>query len=181
MKRILLPMLVAATLSVLVPAGVRAQKISFDLDTTTLAAKAIETVEITLDGELLRLAGRFLATADADEPELGRLLRRLEGIYVRSYTFDSDGAYDSRAIAAVRARIGAGWQKIVNVRSADSDDVEVYTKLAGDRVEGVVIIAAQPRQLTFINIVGPVDLAELSLLEGQFAIPRISKKDAKEK
>ena len=41
--------------------GHEAQKIALDIDTKDLAAKAIETVEVTLDGQMLRAASRFLA------------------------------------------------------------------------------------------------------------------------
>ena len=41
----------------------------------------------------------------------------------------------------------------------------------GDRTEGLAIIAAAPRQLTIVNIVGPVALARLARLQGQFGLP----------
>lgn len=150
-----------------------AQKIAFDLDTRELSAKAIETVEVTLDGEILKLASKFLA-ADEQDAEAAAMIRGLQGIYVRSYTFAEDGAYDAAMLGRFRSQIGSGWQKIVNVKSVDQENVEIYTHLKGDTISGLVVIAAEPRELTLVNIVGPIDLAKLSSLEGQFGVPRIS-------
>lgn len=169
---------VATVLVVSMPAGALAQKIALDIDTKELAAKAIETVEVTLDGQMLRAASRFLAS-DEQEKDIANIVRRLEGIYVRSYTFAQEGAYDKALIQQFRARIGPGWQKIVNVQKAGEENVEVYTHLEGDVVEGLVIIAATPKELTFVNVVGPLDMAELSKIEGQLGIPRISEKKEK--
>jgi hypothetical protein len=45
----------------------------------------------------------------------------------------------------------------------------------GDRINGLVIISAEPREFTVVNIVGDIDLDRLSKLEGEFGIPRITK------
>ncbi|MFN2237969.1 MAG: DUF4252 domain-containing protein [Thermoanaerobaculia bacterium] len=155
-----------------------AQKIAFDVDTRELSAKAIETVEVTLDGEILKLASKFLAAGEQDA-EAAAMIRGLQGIYVRSYTFAEDGAYDAAMLGRFRSQIGTGWQKIVSVKSADQENVEIYTHLKGDAITGLVVIAAEPRELTLVNIVGPIDLARLSSLEGQFGVPRISASSGK--
>ncbi len=41
-------------------------------------------------------------------------------------------------------------------------------------ITGLVIIAAEPRELTIVNLVGPIDLDRLAGLQGQFGIPKIS-------
>lgn len=149
------------------------QKVSLDLPGPDLAAKATETVEITLDGDLLRLASRFLAKDDDPEAaEVSRLVERLQGIYVRTYTFAEPGAYDAAALQQLRSRVGTGWQKIVNVKSLE-ENVEIFTQVRGEQISGLVIIAAEPTELTLVNIVGPIDLAQLSKLEGQFGIPKL--------
>ncbi len=155
------------------PSGAEAQRMTLDLDETKLAAKAIETVEVTLDGPLLDLAARFLNTAEPDERQVAELVRGLEGIYVRSYKFAEEAAYDLKAVERFRGPIGAGWQRIVSVRRTGEEDVQIYTHMKGDLIDGLIVIAAEPKELTFVNIVGPIDLAQLSALEGQFGIPRI--------
>jgi hypothetical protein len=34
-------------------------------------------------------------------------------------------------------------------------------------------LATDPKEITFVNIIGPVDLEKLSELEGQFGIPEL--------
>lgn len=164
-------------LGAIVPGMARAQRIALDLDTKDLAAKATETIEVTLDGQLLRLAARFLASDDdRDAAALAEMVRKLEGIYVRSYTFAEEGAYERAWIARFRTRIGPGWQRLVQVRSGDSENIEIYTSVKDDIIQGLIVIAAEPKELTFVNIVGPIDLDDFGRLEGQFGIPRVSDK-----
>jgi hypothetical protein len=40
-------------------------------------------------------------------------------------------------------------------------------------IDGIAILALEPRRLTFVNIVGRIDLEKLSQLEGQFGIPEL--------
>ena len=145
------------------------------LDFPDLSGKASETVEVQLDASMLRLASGFLSTKDADEARVKDLVRDLKGIYVRNYSFDKEGAYDPSDVQRVRAQLTGSWQKIVNVksrgRSGQSEDVEIYLQNVNGRVEGMTIIASEPKELTLVNIVGPIDMEKLSALQGQFGIP----------
>ena len=42
----------------------------------------------------------------------------------------------------------------------------------GSIIRGLVVLASEPRAMTVVNVVGPLDLAKLSELEGKFGIPR---------
>lgn len=162
---------VAATL-ILFPASAEAQANRITFSFPGLSERASETVEVTLDKEMLRLASKFMSGKDPDEVRVQELIRGLDGIYVTSYTFDKEGMYDAAVLQGVRSQLGAGWQKIVNVKSKDRENVEIYLQSRNDRVEGLTIIAAEPKELTVVNIVGPIDIERLSDLEGQFGIPR---------
>jgi uncharacterized protein DUF4252 len=109
------------------------------------------------------------------------MIRKLTGIYVKSYEFDREGEYDRSIVDRVRAQLGSNWQKIVNVRSKTRENVEIYTQSTNDTITGLVIISAEPRELTIVNLVGPIDLDRLAGLEGQFGIPKISREKEKEK
>jgi hypothetical protein len=52
-------------------------------------------------------------------------------------------------------------------------NVDIYILRSGNRTDGVAIIAAEPRQLTVVNIVGSIDLAKLAQLQGQFGVPKM--------
>jgi uncharacterized protein DUF4252 len=114
-----------------------------------------------------------------DERAARDIIQKLEGIYVRSYEFDHEGEYDRNIVDRVRSQLGASWNKIVNVRSRRRENVEIFAQTKGDAITGLVVISAEPKALTIVNIVGPIDLDRLADLEGQFGIPKISK-DQKE-
>jgi hypothetical protein len=55
----------------------------------------------------------------------------------------------------------------------EGENVEVFTLLNGNNIVALAIIAADPKELTVVNIVGPIDLEKLSQLEGQLGIPHL--------
>ena len=69
------------------------------------------------------------------------------------------------------------WNKIVNVRSKKEGSVEVYVMHNGTQVSGLALLAADPKEITVVNIVGPVDLEKLTELGGQFGIPDLDDLD----
>jgi hypothetical protein len=168
MKRIFIALCFAFTLA---PAAL-AQRITFQLP-ASITDRATQTVDVTLDGPLLRLASRFLSN-DPEERAVKDMVAKLEGIYVKNYEFDADWVYDRSTIEKVRAQLGPTWKKLVQVQSKTKENVDIFADMRGDAVVGLVILAAEPHELTFVNIVGPIDLERLASLEGEFGIPRIS-------
>jgi len=140
-----------------------------------LASRAAQTVEVSLDERLLRIAAKFLRSEDPDEARIKELVAGLKGVYVRVFEFENSGEYLAADIEALRSQLQVpGWTKIVGVRSKrDGQNVEVYLKYQGDNVSGLAILAVEPKELTVVNIVGPIDLEKLSQLEGQFGIPKL--------
>lgn len=165
-------LLLAAVCSV----GAHAQEARLDFShLEKLAAKAAETVEVTLDEKLLQLAAKFLNSNNPEEARVKELVSGLKGVYVRVYEFDQPGEYARGDVDALRSQLQSpGWTKIVGVRSKrDGQNVDVHLKYQGSNILGLVIVAAEPKELTFVNIVGPIDLEKLSQLEGQFGIPKL--------
>lgn len=140
-----------------------------------LAAKAEQFVEVTLDEKLLQLAAKFLSDKNPKEAAVKQLVGGLKGVYVRVFEFDQPGEYAPSDIEALRAQLAApGWSKIVGVRSRrEGDNVDVHLRWQDGNILGLAIIAADPKQLTVVNIIGPIDLDKLSQLEGQFGIPKL--------
>ena len=54
----------------------------------------------------------------------------------------------------------------------DGDNAEIYLKTGGAD-GGLAIICANPKELTMVNIVGKIDLDELSELGGNLGVPKI--------
>ncbi|HUJ20148.1 MAG TPA: DUF4252 domain-containing protein [Bryobacteraceae bacterium] len=151
------------------------QQMKLPANLESLSAKAQNTVEVTLDSTLLRLAGRLLSDSE-DEARVKKLIAGLEGIYVRSYEFAGEDGYNRADLDAIRAQLQPpAWSRIVGVKSKHGgEDVDVYLKISDDgTLGGVVLLAAEPRELTIVNIVGKLDPAQLSDLGGHFHIPKL--------
>jgi hypothetical protein len=158
---------------VLLAVPAMAQQIKMDFP--DLADRADEVVDVTLDASLLRLGVKFLSDKDEDQRAVRDLVKNLEGIYVRSYEFSHDNEYDRTMVDRVKSQLGPTWKALVTVRSKYKDNVYVYANMHGDDVTGLVVISAEPREFTVVNIVGPIDIERLASIEGEFGIPKISR------
>lgn len=139
-----------------------------------LADKAAEVNDITLDGSMLQLAVRMMENShDPDAAQVRDIVKGLKGIYVKNFEFDSPGQYSQADVEAIRAQLTApGWQRIVTSRSKRTgENNEIYLLKEGDKINGVAVLVAEARELTVVNIVGPIDPEKLSELAGHFGIP----------
>jgi hypothetical protein len=69
-----------------------------------------------------------------------------------------------------------GWVRFINVVKKKADDqmhIEVYMMTSTGSIDGLAILALEPKRLTLVNIVGNINLEKLSQLEGQFGIPEL--------
>jgi hypothetical protein len=163
------------------PALLGAQDISLNLF-NSLASKATEKVEFTLDGVLLQLASGVLDDKDAEEAKVKGILGGIKAIYVRSYTFANTGEFSDADIQAIRGQL-KGWSQVVNVQKA-GENTGVFLKTDGKKIQGLVVLAAEPKELTVVNIVGSINLEQLRDLSGHLGIPELGdtvKKPAEKK
>ncbi|MBI1790467.1 MAG: DUF4252 domain-containing protein [Acidobacteria bacterium] len=163
-------------LPLLFAAGALGQEFHQQINWDKLAPKAIENVEVNLDGNLLQMAAKFLSGQKPDEAKVKKLIGDIKGIYVRSLTFAKEGEYSMADVESIRSQLKApAWSKIVDVRSAKpgGDNAGVYMKTDGNQILGIVVIAAEPKELTVVNIVGALDPENLRELSGKFGIPKI--------
>lgn len=153
---------------------VAAQEFKIPPSIEKLADKADEVVDITMDSSLLQLASRFLSDKDADEARVKKLVAGLKGVYVKSFEFENTGEYDESDVAAMRAQLKSPmWSRIVGVRSKKNhDNAEVFVASDAGQISGLVIIAAEPKELTVVSIVGPLKPEDLRDLGGNFGIPK---------
>jgi hypothetical protein len=149
-----------------------AQQFEFNLD--HLAAKASSTVDLSLNGSTLQFAAKFLDSKDPDQDKVKKLIAGLDGIYVRSFEFQKAGEWSPADLEAIRKQLKAPeWSKIVGVKSTEGETDEIYLRNQNGKLTGVAVIAAEPKELTVVNIAGPVDLDSLAELGGHFHIPKM--------
>jgi hypothetical protein len=140
-----------------------------------LEARATESVDVSLDGSLLRIAIPFLKDSDPKEKAIKELVAGLKGIYAKVFEFDKEGEYTTADIESIRSQLRApAWSRMVGVRSKkEGENVDVYMTMTGSQIGGIAVIATEPKKLTVVNIVGSIDLEKLVQLSGKFGIPSI--------
>lgn len=165
MKRIVLLFCAAAL------AG--AQEIQLNLE--HLAAKAANSVDVSLDGSTLQFAAKFLDGKDPEEAQVKKLLNGITGIYVRSYEFKTEGEWSQADVDRIRNQVkGPQWARIVGVKSTeDRENAEVWVRSENQKMTGLAILVTQPKELTVVNLVGSIDLNSLAELGGHFGIPKV--------
>ncbi|HZU24468.1 MAG TPA: DUF4252 domain-containing protein [Bryobacteraceae bacterium] len=142
-----------------------------------LEKKAKEANTVTFDAGQIRGAMALLGMvgeSDKDVEQVKSILSGVKGLVVRNLEFADKGEYPMEAVDSVRAQIAKmpGWSKIVESRSAEEHD-EVYILSQSDKIAGLAVICAEPKELTVVYINGAINLSDLRKLRGQFGIPDI--------
>jgi hypothetical protein len=146
----------------------------FQLNLDSVAAKASEHVDVSLNASTLQFAAKFLDSNDPDEAKVRQLIAGIEGIYVRHFSFKTVGAYSEADLEPVRAQLhGPEWSKIVGTGSEDGEKAEVWLRTSGNKSVGVAIISTEPKEITVVNIAGNIDLETLAELGGHFGVPKV--------
>ncbi len=151
----------------------RAQEARLRLDhLDRLAARATESVEITMNDVQVQFLRKLVSLSESDQSKLKGLLSKLKGVYVRGYEFARDGEYSDGDIEEVRAQLRSpGWERIVEVRNRNGSD-EVFFMPRNDEIAGFAAVSTGPRKVCVINIVGPMDMDEMALLDREFHLTR---------
>lgn len=139
----------------------------------SMEPRAEQTINITMDGKVLQLALRFLSDKKPNEAKIKEAVSGIKGIYVKSFRFDQDNQFTSADVDSIRSQLRSPlWSQLVQVRSKkEGQNIDVFTMIDGGKINGVAIIALDRRQVTVVNIVGPVDVDKLAELRGNFGIP----------
>jgi hypothetical protein len=151
----------------------RAQSGKLQLDQLdVLTNRASNTVDVKLDEHLMQTTAKLFSGKD-DDVEIKELLKNVKGIYVKSFSFEKANEYLPAEVDSVMSQLrGGGWSKIVGITSKkESENVEVYLMMLGDQINGLAVVCLNPKDVTVVNIVGPINLEKLSQLEGSFGIP----------
>jgi len=129
----------------------RTQTLDVNLD--ALAAKAKEKAEVTLEGSLLTQA--LQSAPDKVKSAVANVTR----ILVRHYEFEKTGAYADTDLDGLRQQVST-WSRILNVKE-EHESTEIYMLSKEGKPAGFLLIAAEPKELTVVHVVGSIDLASL--------------------
>lgn len=151
----------------------RAQEARLRLDRLDrLAVRSTESVEITMNDLQIQFLRKLVLLGESERSKLKGLLSKLKGVYVRGCEFARDGEYSDADIEEVRAQLRSpAWERIVEVRNRNGSD-EVFFMPRDDEIAGFAAISTEPRKVCVINVVGPMDLDEMAILEREFHLTR---------
>lgn len=152
----------------------RAQSGKLQLDQLdALTSRASNTVDVKIDEHLMQTTAKLFSGKDSDDAEIRELIKNVKGIYVKSFSFDKENEYQPAEIDSVMSQLrSGGWSKIVGITSKkENENVEVYLMMVADQINGLAVVSLNAKEVTVVNIVGPINLEKLSQLEGSFGIP----------
>jgi len=140
-----------------------------------LSEKAARVTDVTLDGSLLQFAVNLIEKIDAEDKDVAQLqsiIKNLKGIYIKSFEFDEASQYSKADVDAIRSQLTSPrWSKIVqSVEKRRNEYDEIYLLRNGNRVDGVVILVAEAKELTVVNLVGEVPVDKVASLERHLSI-----------
>src|SRR5580698_8752294 len=133
-----------------------------------LAARATNVTEVTLGKNMLAFAAKFMNDGDKDDAATRQLIQGLDGIYVREYEFDKTGQYSPEEVAKLREAFETSeWSPIVHERESKSGETtDVLMKTVNGESRGMFILSAEPKELTIVLILGPINIDQLGELKG---------------
>ena len=141
-------------------------------DFSDLASRATESTEVTVSSWMLHFASHFASRRDPDGAAAKRLLANLKGITIHSYEFDHDNAYSLADVHRLREQLAAPqWHRLVQVRHKGQENVDMYVSTEAEKTTGLALISSEPRELTIINVVGPINPDDLEQLSGHLDLP----------
>ncbi len=145
-----------------------------------LAAKATQVTNVDLDGSLLKLAAQQMSqkgvTSTSNKNAFAaNMVQRLKGVYVKSFEFAKPGEYTRADLDSVINQLqSGGWKAIVHVEEKKTGETTgVYVMEEGGEVVGMAVVAAEPKELTVVNLVGPINLSELGGLGSLGALGKL--------
>ncbi|MCX6621110.1 MAG: DUF4252 domain-containing protein [Acidobacteria bacterium] len=138
------------------------QRLQLNLD--HLAKKAAKTEDVNVDGAMMQHASSFLSDKNKDEKSARKLVKGMDGVYVRSFKFDKPGEFTEADIDSVRRQLQApGWSRMVSTVDKKKGKIEeVYFHATNGKSDGMVVLDIKPAKFEVVNIVGSVDMGRLS-------------------
>jgi hypothetical protein len=156
-------LLIAVLAVTLGAAFATAQQGRVQLNLKGLEKNASEHSEIALDGDMLRMA---LSNSKSANPEAQQVLAHLQGVYIQDFEFKQEHQYPASVVKDIEKQLsGSAWHTIVKDVS-QHEQSWIAVQRNREMITAIAIFDAEPRELSLVNIVGPLPhgLASLSAL-----------------
>jgi hypothetical protein len=146
--------ILSAALALSAQAGPSAGQVDFG--SFTAPADGGEFVEVQIKTNLISLAAKLV---EKEQPQAAKLLRSVQLVRVNVIGLSEENREEmTKRIQKIRSDLDAkGWERNVNVREKNGEDVGVYTRTRGDEAfEGLVVTVIDSNEAVLINIVGDI-------------------------
>lgn len=125
-------------------------------------------VMINIGGPLMTLL--TAAAAASEDPEAAALMKGLEGVRVNIYdTAGNTEPARAKMLDAKAALQAEHWQPIVQVKE-EGEDVQMFTRLDGEVMQGMAIMVVNDEEAVFLNILGNIDPAQVGKVMDQLNV-----------
>lgn len=158
-RRCLMPVFLALALvagpALALQPGTAGEEGNFPFEELGLFKGERVSVDVNLQGAMIRLAAALL---DTEEPELAELIKGIERIraqVIESGLEDPSGVR-GRMAEGVKWLEERGWSRTFKM-SEDDEEVHVYVRDQGDVLVGITVLAFEGDEATAVNIVGTID------------------------
>jgi hypothetical protein len=124
-------------------------------------------VNITIGGTLLNFVG---AMASQEDPEAAQVFSQLKGVRVSTYDTGGDTAAALAQLNSVKSTLqSASWEPVVQVNE-DGEQVQIFLKIDGEMIDGLVLMAVDDEEAVFINVLGSLDPVQLGQVMKNFDV-----------
>lgn len=131
------------------------------------AAYGEPKVNITIGGTLLNFVG---AMAQKEDPEAAAVFSGLKGVRVSTYATAGDTAAAVSQLKSVKSKLqSSDWEPVVQVNE-DDEQVQIFLKISGEMIDGLVLMAVDSEEAVFINVLGSLDPMQLSQVMESFDV-----------
>jgi hypothetical protein len=126
-----------------------------------LRAGASEVSEANLDAAAIR---RVVENPDL-HANIREVAKGLTEVHAIMFEMADKGVIALADLDAIRAQLkGPAWTRVLS-NQEKQELQELYTLKKGDKIAGIVVLDAESRELTVVNLVGSVDPANLADLD----------------
>ncbi len=144
----------------------------FDFNKYSVVKEGQEaTTEIYLEEPMLKFAGKMAADKDG---KLGEMISKLKLVRVIEYLIEEKESDKTEAALSQMDKelLGKNWQRIIRTKNKNNF-INVYIKPGeAETYNGVVVTMMNPKgKVSFVNVVGNVDLETIGKLSSEMNLP----------
>lgn len=160
-------------LAIVLPLSIAAQDIDWSV-LDRIGQKARKSAEVNIGAEQLALLAGAKGKVGAEH--LDDLVKQLKSVFVRNFEFDAPGMYDMEVLRSLRDKVKSSgqWLSLVSVKEGDGFTEIMMKKTAEGKPGGLLIIAAEPKEVSVVHVDGISDLSALGKLGGIAGIPAVA-------